>query len=110
MDEEMHRKTANLCARIDPELKERAEDILSGLGITASHAIEMSYRQIVMHQGLPFGVEVPVNAPVDVSKLTEEELDEEIEKGYADVLAGRTRDAKSVFEDLYTHYGISRTE
>lgn len=102
--------SANLYVRIDPGLKEQAEDILSGLGITASHAIEMSYRQIVSHQGLPFEVEVPVNAPVDVSKLTEEELDAELEKGYADVLVGRTRDAKRVFEDLYTHYGISRTE
>ena len=64
------------------------------------------YRQVVLQHGLPFAVKVPVHDVVDVSKLTEEELDAELEKGYADVLAGRIRDARSVFADLYSYYGI----
>lgn len=99
-------KTANLYARIEPELKEQAEGILLSLGIPASNAITMFYRQIVLQRGLPFEVKLPANAPVDVRKLTEAELDTELEKGYADVKAGRTRDAGSVFEAIRKDYGI----
>lgn len=99
-------ETANLSVTIEPELKEQAEGVFSFLGISASNAITMFYRQVVMQHGLPFEVKVPVNDLVDVSKLTEEELDAELEKGYADILVGRTRDAKSVFADLYRYYGI----
>ncbi len=99
-------KTANLYARIEPELKEQAEKILLTLGIPASNAITMFYRQIVLQRGLPFDVKLPANVPVDVSKLTEEELDAELEKGYADVKAGKARDAGSVFADIRRDYGV----
>ena len=36
-------KTANLYARIEPDVKEQAEGILSALGIPASNAINMFY-------------------------------------------------------------------
>ena len=36
-------KSANLYARIEPEVKEQAETILSALGIPASNAITMFY-------------------------------------------------------------------
>ena len=42
-------KSANLNARIEPELKEQAEEILAALGIPASNAITMFYRQIIIH-------------------------------------------------------------
>ena len=32
-------KTANLYARIEPEIKKEAEEILASLGISSSHAI-----------------------------------------------------------------------
>ena len=47
-------KSANLYARIEPEIKEQAEKILSTLGIPASNAINMFYKQIILHRGLPF--------------------------------------------------------
>ena len=99
-------EAANLCVTIDPELKEQAERVFSFLGISTADAIAMFYRQVVLQHGLPFAGKVPVHDVVDVNKLTEEELDAELEKGYADVLAGRTRDARSVFADLYSYYGI----
>ena len=57
-------KTANLYARIEPELKEQAEAILSALGIPASNAIGMFYKQIVLQKGLPFDVKLPDNRPL----------------------------------------------
>lgn len=99
-------KSANLYARIEPDLKEQAEGILSALGIPASNAITMFYKQIVLQQGLPFDVKLPVSRPVDVSKLNQDQLHEELEKGYADMLSRNTRSAKAAFEDLRRDYGV----
>lgn len=99
-------KTANLYARIEPELKEQAEAILDALGVPASNAITMFYKQIVLRKGIPFEVKLPANPPVDVSKLSAEELSKELEKGYEDILAGRVMDAQTVFDAIRKDYGI----
>ena len=43
----MAAKTSNLYARIEPEVKEKAESILATLGISVSGAINMFYKQII---------------------------------------------------------------
>ena len=98
-------KTANLYARIEPELKEEAEAILNALGIPASNAITMFYRQIILQQGLPFEVKLPAAKPIDMSKLTQEQLDAELQKGYDDLLEGRTKPARQVFDAIRGDYG-----
>ena len=90
-------KSANLYIRIEPELKEQAETILSALGIPASNAITMFYKQIILQKGLPFEVKLPSAQPVDMNSLTEEQLNAELEKGYSDVSAGRTKSSQFVF-------------
>ena len=47
-------KTANVLARVEPEIKEKAETILSQLGVPASTVINMLYRQIIMTKSIPF--------------------------------------------------------
>ncbi len=54
----MAEKTANVTARIRPEIKENAEAILDELGIPVSVFIDMTYRQVIVHNGVPF----PLNA------------------------------------------------
>ena len=82
-------KSVNLYARIEPNVKEEAENILSTLGISASSAINMFYKQII-----------------DISTLSEAELNEELEKGYADMQNGRTINAKSAFADIRKDYNL----
>ena len=41
-------KTANLYARIEPDVKEQAEKVLDALGIPVSNAINMFYKQIIL--------------------------------------------------------------
>ena len=94
-------KSANLYARIEPDLKEQAEGILSALGIPASNAITMFYKQIVLQKGLPFEVKLPASRPTDVSTLSPEQLNEEL-----DIVSGHTRSAKSVFDDIRKDYGV----
>ena len=99
-------KSANLYARIEPEIKEQAEKILSTLGISASNAINMFYKQIILQRGLPFEVKIPERTPTDIGMLGTEALHAELEKGYADMKAGRTKDAKTVFADIRKDYGL----
>lgn len=98
-------KTANLYARIEPEVKEQAENILAELGIPASNAINMFYKQIILQRGLPFDVKIPASRHVDSSVLSDAEMDAELEKGYADMKAGRTKSAKKAFADIRKDYG-----
>ena len=99
-------KTANLYARIEPDVKEQAESILTALGIPASNAINMFYKQIILQRGLPFEVKMPAVRPLDASVLTDAQMDAELEKGYADMQAGRTKSAKSAFADIRKDYGL----
>lgn len=80
-------KSANLYARIEPDVKEQAESILAALGIPASNAINMFYKQIILHRGIPFDVALPTKKLPTIDTLRETELDEELEKGYQDMLA-----------------------
>lgn len=102
----MAAKSANLYARIEPDVKEQAEAILSALGIPASNAINMFYKQIILQRGLPFTVRLPAEKPIAMGALTKEQLDEEIGKGYDDMIEGRTKPAESVFEEIRGKYGI----
>ena len=52
-------KSAMIRARVTPDLKDRAEAILEQLGLTATTAITLFYRQIVQQRGLPFDLRVP---------------------------------------------------
>ena len=45
-------------------------------------------------------------AQINVAELTEAELNAELEKGYADMTAGRTRPARQVFADIRKDYSI----
>ena len=100
-------KTANLYARIEPELKEQAESILSALGIPASNAISIFYKQIVLQRGLPFDVKLPrSNMLTDVTTLTPEQLHEELQKGYDDATAGHVKPMKQVFDEIRRDYGV----
>ena len=52
-------KTAVVHARMEPRTKEKAEGVLSRLGITPTEAIRVFYRQIALRGGLPFSVTIP---------------------------------------------------
>ncbi|MEO6784250.1 MAG: type II toxin-antitoxin system RelB/DinJ family antitoxin [Bradyrhizobium sp.] len=64
-------KTGFLNARIDPNLKIKAEKVLDRVGVSASQAITMFYKQVVLRRGLPFDVCVP--KPETVAALKEVE-------------------------------------
>ena len=52
-------KTATLNLRVNPTVKERAEAVLSRLGVSMSTAIDMYLNQIFLTGGIPFAVTLP---------------------------------------------------
>jgi len=52
-------RSANVSVRVEPNIKASAEAILADLGVSASAFINMSYRQGILRQGIPFAVELP---------------------------------------------------
>lgn len=70
------------------------------LGIPTSNATDMFFKQIVLQKGLPFEVKLPYEKPVCMVTLTKEELNAEFEKGYADILTGRTKPIDDIRKDF----------
>ena len=91
-------KTATLNLRVNPQLKSRAESVLSQLGIPMSTAIDMYLNQIVLTGGIPFAVTLP-KAPesVNADVMTNDELKARLLKGYEDIDAGNVQDARTAF-------------
>ncbi len=52
-------KTAMIRARTEEKLKEQVEDIFHRLGMTTTEAINLFFRQVKVHRGLPFMVRLP---------------------------------------------------
>ena len=92
-------RTSNVFARVEPEIKEQAEQVLEQLGIPMSNAVSMFLRQVVLQQGIPFEMKLPKEKPVAFGALTKEQRDAELEKGMADIREGRVYSAQSVLEE-----------
>ena len=99
-------RTSNIFARVEPEIKEQAELVLEQLGIPMSNAIGLFLRQVVLQQGIPFELKLPQSKPLSVGTLTEEQFNAEIEKGLADLTAGRVVSAENVAERMRQDYRI----
>lgn len=52
-------KTSTVRARIQPELKDKAEHVFRRLGLTTSQAITLFYKQVELRNGLPFEIAIP---------------------------------------------------
>ena len=57
----MIKKTGTVHARVEPELKNKAESILKSLGFSTSQSIQLFYRQVVFQRGLPFQIHIPLD-------------------------------------------------
>lgn len=99
-------RTSNIFARVEPEVKTQAEDVLNRLGIPMSNAVDMFLRQVILQKGIPFDIKLPVQKPVDISKLSEEEFNKEITKGLDDIENGRVYTSEEVENEMRRLYGI----
>ena len=92
-------KSATLNLRVNPTLKEQAEDILRQLGIPMSTAIDMFLNQITLVGGIHFSVTLPkAPAAVNADLMTPDEIHVKLQNGLAHAEAGRVQDAAGHFQ------------
>lgn len=95
----MATKTANVLARVEPEIKEQAEAILSKLGIPASVAINALYKQIIITKSIPFSLSLP-NDPLTLDSMSNAEFDSIMENGLKQAKRDNSRPVADVMADL----------
>lgn len=61
-------KSAMIRARTDSQLKEKVEEIFDELGLNATAAINIFYKQVLLSNGLPFDVRIPNAATLKAMK------------------------------------------
>ena len=83
----MAAKTANVLARVEPDVKEQAEAIMAKLGVPASTVINMLYKQIIMTRSIPFALSVP-SAPIARGEMDTATFNAMIEKGLSQAKVG----------------------
>lgn len=64
-------RTATIQARIDPIVKEKAQQILNTLNISLSEAISLYFTQISLNRGIPFDVKIPNELTLTTIKKSE---------------------------------------
>lgn len=74
----MAKKSSVVMARVSPEIKIKAEEIMTSLGIPASVVINALYHQIIYTKSVPFSLELPNNFP-SIETMGEKEFDEMME-------------------------------
>ena len=95
----MATRTANVMARVEPDIKEGAEAIMNQLGVPASVVINMLYKQIIMTKSIPFPLAVPT-VPVALGEMDKAAFDEMMRTGLNQAKADISRNASDVFSDL----------
>jgi len=65
-----YKKDSTVRARIDPELKKEAEEVLSKVGLSTSDAIRLFLEQVRLRQGIPFPIAIPRKETLDALKET----------------------------------------
>lgn len=99
-------RTANIYTRVDPVVKEQAEQILDQLGIPMSNAIGMFLRQVVIHNGIPFDMKLPVRRSLVYDELSKEVFEKEIQKGFDDIKNGKVYSADDVEAHMKSRYNL----
>ena len=74
-------KTDTLNIRIEPNLKEQAEETLNYLGLTMSEAVTLFFKQVVINEGIPFEIKKPkYNKTTQKAMREAERLKKKLEK------------------------------
>ncbi|MDD5675982.1 MAG: type II toxin-antitoxin system RelB/DinJ family antitoxin [Chitinivibrionales bacterium] len=68
-------KTATVRARLEPVLKGHAESVFHRLGLNATQAITIFYKQVEMRGGLPFDMAIPTSTTKKTFNATDEGRD-----------------------------------
>ena len=94
----MATKTANVTARVHPEIKQQAEQVLEQLGIPVSVLIDSLYRQIIMTNSIPYSFALPSMQTRDT--MTDAQFNAMMARGLAEAKAEQGMDIDDAFEQI----------
>lgn len=95
----MATRSANVNVRVEPDIKEQAEAILEKLGVSVSSFINMTYRQVILRNGIPFSVTVPGTSGTR-DTMTDAEFDAMMETGLRQAKAGESLPVDEAFDSI----------
>lgn len=95
----MANKSANIMARVEPDIKTKAEAIMANLGLSASVVINALYHQVIYTNGIPFPLVMPSKFP-STENMSEEEFDQMLEKSYQQAKRKEGRPANEVLGEI----------
>ena len=96
----MATRSANIVARVEPEVKARSEAVLNNIGLSMSDAINLFCKQIIIQNGIPFALKSEIPPELDASTWTEAEIVAKVNRGVEDSKKGNERSASEVFKEL----------
>jgi len=101
-------RTKTVRARMMPELKENVENIFESMGLSPSQAIVLFYKQVELHNGLPFTLQAPSPCPphLDMSKMTKSQFDAELQTAIDSAHSGNVRP----FSEFYSSFRKERAD
>ena len=102
--------------RVDEDTKREADALFSRLGLDTPTAVRMFLKQALLQHGLPFHVAESQRGPeahlprregaLDFTQMTKEQIDDVLQRAWDNMLAGNTKPAAEVHENLKREYGI----
>jgi len=92
-------KTANVVARVEPQVKQEAEEILGQIGLSASTLINALYKQIIIQRAVPFQM-VAYNRPKSLDEMSGQEIDAMLAEGLRQAKSGQGGTAESMFAEI----------
>ena len=91
-------KSANVIARVNPDIKKQAETIIRNLGLNTSTVINALYRQIILCKGIPFEIS---EEPICVDDMSEDELGKLLEERIANHNPEDDISFEEAFDELF---------
>lgn len=97
-------RSANVNVRVEQDIKDQAEEILARLGISTSTFINMTYRQVILKNGIPFPLTVPAE-PKTRDTMTNNEFNAMMENGMRQAKAGESIPVDTAFDKILEKLG-----
>ena len=95
----MATKTANVMARVEPEIKSKAEAIMASLGIPASVVINALYHQVIYTNGIPFSITLPERVPT-IENMSKDDFDSMMDSSLTQARKGEGEPVAEVFRSI----------
>lgn len=92
-------KSANVVARVEPEIKQQAENILAEIGLSSSSVINALYKQIIIQKGIPFSM-VTYQTKATNAMVDKEQLNILLAEGLRQAKANEGGDLAEMFSEI----------